>query len=180
MVWSVGLRLLVLGVTAFEARDQLGGIWAEIYGALRGKPPSAPVGAPHRFEQNTADDRILLSGGGRSYEVREIDLGGEPTALSPEILLPPGSRTWRPSPRVAPPIHAKVNAVDPKEKLVVLSAGKDQKVENGYEFLVYRGGQFVGKVQVIKVYPDLSGARILFAKDGMEIEQGDSATTSLN
>src|SRR5437867_820201 len=89
-VGSVGLGLLVLAVTAFEARDQLGGIWAEIYAALRGKPPSVPVGAARRLEQNTADDRILLAGGGRSYGVGEIDLGGEPTALSAEILIPPG------------------------------------------------------------------------------------------
>jgi chromosome segregation ATPase len=80
----------------------------------------------------------------------------------------------------APPIDALVNAVDAKEKLVVLSAGKDQKVESGYEFTVYRGDEFIGKVQVIKVYPDLAGARILYTKEGTEIQPGDNASTKLN
>src|SRR5438093_6147569 len=82
--------------------------------------------------------------------------------------------------KLAPPIDALVNAVDAKEKLVVLSAGKDQKVESGYEFTVYRGDEFIGKVQVIKVYPDLAGARVLFTKDGAETQQGDMASTTLN
>ena len=42
------------------------------------------------------------------------------------------------------PIDGMVKAVDAKEKLVVLSVGKDQKVELGYEFTVYRGGEFIG------------------------------------
>ena len=81
---------------------------------------------------------------------------------------------------VPPPIDAKVVDVDTKEKLVVLSVGRDQKVEKGFRFTVYRGGSFVGKVEVFAVYPDLSGARILFTKEGASVEQGDNASTSLN
>jgi hypothetical protein len=33
----------------------------------------------------TADDRILLAGGGRDY----AELGGEPTIPSAEVFLPP-------------------------------------------------------------------------------------------
>lgn len=85
-----------------------------------------------------------------------------------------------PTGKPAPAIDALVNAVDSKEKLVVISAGKDQKVESGFEFTVYRGDEFIGKVQVIKVYPDLAGARILFTKEGAEIQRGDKASTKLN
>ena len=81
---------------------------------------------------------------------------------------------------VAPPIDAKVVDVDTKEKLVVLSVGRDQKVEKGFRFTVYRGESFVGQVEVFAVYPDLSGARILFTKEGASVEQGDNASTSLN
>jgi len=77
------------------------------------------------------------------------------------------------------PIDAVISAVESKEKLVVLSAGKDQKVQLGYEFTVYRGGEFVGKVKVIKVFPDVCGAEILFTKDGEDIQRGDKATTQL-
>ncbi|MBI4604827.1 MAG: hypothetical protein HY721_22930 [Planctomycetes bacterium] len=80
---------------------------------------------------------------------------------------------------IAPLIHAVVKSVDSKEGLVLLSAGKDQKVEIGHEFTVYRGGEFVGKVKVHKVFPDLSGAQILFTKDGAEIQRGDKASTNI-
>ena len=76
-----------------------------------------------------------------------------------------------------PPIDALVNAVDNEEKLVVLSKGKDDEVKAGFEFTVYRGEKFIGKVQVIKVYPNLSGAKILFTKDDAEIQRGDEAST---
>jgi hypothetical protein len=81
------------------------------------------------------------------------------------------------SPKIAPPIDALVSAVDNTEKLVVLSVGKDQRVEPGFQFTVARGNSFIGKVEVIKVYPDLSGARIMFTKEGEEVRQGDKAFT---
>jgi hypothetical protein len=79
----------------------------------------------------------------------------------------------------APTIDALVKAVDGKEKLILISAGRDQKVELGHEFTVYRGNQFIGKVKVIKVFPDLAGAQVLFTKDGEEIQQGDRASTNI-
>ncbi len=81
---------------------------------------------------------------------------------------------------VPPPIDAKVVDVDTKEKLVVLSVGRDQKVEKGFRFTVYRGASFIGKVEVFAVYPNLSGARILFTKEGASIARDDNASTSLN
>ena len=78
-----------------------------------------------------------------------------------------------------PVIDAMVNAVDTEEKLVVLSVGRDDKVEPGYDFTVYRGDQYIGKVQVIKVYPNLSGARITVLKEGAQIQRGDKASTRL-
>ena len=80
----------------------------------------------------------------------------------------------------ARPIDAMINAVDNDEKLVVISAGKEQRVEPGYEFTVYRGDQFIGKVKVIKVYPELAGARILWTREGREIQRGDKASTFIS
>ncbi len=81
---------------------------------------------------------------------------------------------------VAPPIDGVVKAVDEEEKLVVLSVGKDDKVEIGFDFTVYRGDQYIGKVKVIKVYPNLSGARIDVLKEGATIQPGDKASTRLD
>jgi hypothetical protein len=80
----------------------------------------------------------------------------------------------------APLIAAQVSAVDNEQQLAVISAGRDQQVEIGYEFTVARGESFVAKLQVISVYPDLSGARILFSKDGEQVQAGDRVMTSLD
>jgi hypothetical protein len=79
-----------------------------------------------------------------------------------------------------PPIDAQVEDVDAAQGLVVLSAGRDQKVKTGYEFTVYRGAKFVGKVRVTRVFDDLSGAEIVFTAEGASIERGDRASTALN
>ncbi len=79
-----------------------------------------------------------------------------------------------------PPIDAVIQAVGkPEEKIVVLSVGRNDKVEIGHEFTVYRGDRFVGKVKVIKVYDELCGARILYTQEGEAIQQGDKAATQL-
>lgn len=82
---------------------------------------------------------------------------------------------------IAPPINAVIQAVKPQDKLVVLSVGRDQKVQEGFKFTVYRNDKFIGKVQVIKVYEDLCGARVLFtANENKEkIQVGDKAATQL-
>ena len=72
-------------------------------------------------------------------------------------------------------IEAVVKAVDSGERLVVLSAGKDQGVVNGDEFVVFRGGALVCTVKVIKVFPDLCGAEMLDTTSGRETQAGDKA-----
>ena len=79
----------------------------------------------------------------------------------------------------APPIDAIVEAVKGDDKLVVLSVGRDQKVQEGFEFTIYRGDRFVGKVKVTKVYENLAGARILFTNEGESIQIGDKAATQI-
>jgi len=80
---------------------------------------------------------------------------------------------------IVAPIDAVIQAVRNEDKLVVLSVGKDQKVQEGFQFTVYRGDKFVGKVQVIKVYDDLAGARVLYTQEGEAIQIGDQAATNL-
>jgi len=78
---------------------------------------------------------------------------------------------------VAPRIDAVVKAVE--DKLVVLSVGQDQKVQEGFEFTVYRGEKFIGKVKVTHVYPDLCGAMVIFTKENVAIHAGDRASTNI-
>ncbi len=77
------------------------------------------------------------------------------------------------------PIHAKVLAVQPNVNVVLISVGKGDKVKEGYRFTVYRGGTYIGKVQVESVYPSYASARILtdLVSENQQIQEGDSAST---
>ncbi len=77
----------------------------------------------------------------------------------------------------APPIDGMVVGVE--EGVVVLSVGKDDNVEIGYEFTIYDGNRFIGKVQVTKVLDDMSGCTILFQEDS-GIREGHKASTRLS
>ena len=79
-----------------------------------------------------------------------------------------------------PAIDAQVLAVDPETNLVMLSVGKDDDVEKGFVFSVYRNDKFIGKVRVVRVLQDMSAAVILQEFHGKEdIQEGDHASTRL-
>lgn len=77
----------------------------------------------------------------------------------------------------APPIDGMVVGVE--DGVVVLSVGKDDGVEVGYEFTIYDGNTFIGKVQVTKVLEDMAGCTILFEESGRKISDGNKASTRL-
>jgi hypothetical protein len=81
-----------------------------------------------------------------------------------------------------PPIRGKVAGVktDIQPALVVINVGVDDKVEKGYQFTVYRGSTFIGKVVVERIAADGCGARVLFTAPGQTIQAGDDAATRLD
>lgn len=81
----------------------------------------------------------------------------------------------------AEPVDGQVVAVssDPQVPLVMISVGRDRKVETGYQFTVYRGSQYIGRVTVETVYPDMSAARIIKEMTPRAIQRGDSVTTRI-
>lgn len=81
-----------------------------------------------------------------------------------------------------PPINGKVGGVksDVSPALVLVTVGKDDKVEKGFQFTVYRGAEFIGKVVVEKVNADSAGCRVLFTAPGKVIKPGDDVATRLD
>ncbi|GIW72163.1 MAG: hypothetical protein KatS3mg102_1705 [Planctomycetota bacterium] len=81
-----------------------------------------------------------------------------------------------------PAINGVVAGVDTSTEpaSVLLSVGKDQGVERGYQFTIYRRDTFIGKVVVTKPMRDSSGARVLFTAPGQQIRAGDTAATRLD
>jgi hypothetical protein len=78
------------------------------------------------------------------------------------------------------PVDTKVLLVDPTVGRVVLAAGEDHRVTRGMYFTIYRGKKYIGKVMVVSVWPDQSGARILPSYgSGEDIIEGDLASSKL-
>jgi len=78
-----------------------------------------------------------------------------------------------------PPIDAKVEEVNAELGIVVLSVGSEDKVEHGFTFYVYRDSNYIGQVEVDKIYASKSSARINGAMSKDKIQPGDGATTRL-
>ena len=77
------------------------------------------------------------------------------------------------------PINAKVLTVRADVNVVLLSVGRNDMVKEGYQFTVYNGGTYKGKVMVESVYPNMCSARILkeLMADTQTIQEGDNAST---
>jgi len=76
-----------------------------------------------------------------------------------------------------PLVEAVVLAVKPDVGLVMLSAGSQHNVKTGYQFTVSRGNQFVAKVQVDRVYPDMCSAKVVPGMLKQDIQIHDEART---
>jgi hypothetical protein len=79
-------------------------------------------------------------------------------------------------------IEAKVIASLPDQNLVMLSVGKEENVKVGYKFTVFRQNEYLGKVEIIEVHPNMSAGRVieeLKNSKGLKIERGDDAKIGL-
>ncbi len=76
-------------------------------------------------------------------------------------------------------IAVRAIAEDPGRPLVLLNVGKNDRVEKGHQFSIVRDGEFVGKVIVEKVMPDMAGCRVQFFKDGFEPQVPDEPTAAI-
>ena len=78
---------------------------------------------------------------------------------------------------IAPPLKAKVSAVNNELNIVVLSIGRDDKVKAGYEFTVYRGAEYVGRIVIDKVDKDFCSGYSRKELEKNPIAVGDDART---
>lgn len=76
-----------------------------------------------------------------------------------------------------PKIDGRVVGVSSKMNLVVISVGEEDGVRIGFEFTVFRGSSYVGKLVVEKLYPRQAACRIVLEKTKDQVQPGDSVTT---
>lgn len=127
-------------------------------GKLRGDLEIARAKVLSQEEELKNSERIFARLKARGIKVEEVLTG----AGGPDI-----------------PINAKVLAVRDDVNVVLLSVGKEDRVREGFQFTVYNGGTYKGKVQVESVYPNMCSARILgdLTAESQVILEGDSAST---
>jgi cell shape-determining protein MreC len=82
--------------------------------------------------------------------------------------------------QLPPDLNAKVLAVDPKWRFVVLDAGEEQGVFEHGELLVSRGGKLVGKVRISRVEKNRCVANIMDGWNLAELLEGDQAIPAPN
>jgi septal ring factor EnvC (AmiA/AmiB activator) len=74
------------------------------------------------------------------------------------------------------------HGTDGKPDFVLLSIGKEEGVEEGQEFIVYRGKDYLCRVRVEKVMNDAAPARVIpntINTNGLQVQKGDLATNRL-
>jgi septal ring factor EnvC (AmiA/AmiB activator) len=74
-------------------------------------------------------------------------------------------------------IYGKVQQVDPKVGLIVISVGQDDGVKTGMEFTVYRDKGYVGRIVVTEVDKELSIARVDKSVSD-EVKVGDNVSAA--
>lgn len=79
-------------------------------------------------------------------------------------------------------VAAVREGTDGKQDIVMLTIGKDEKVEEGIEFIVYRGAEYVVKVRADRVQNDMVTCRVIqdsWNTKGLKIQQNDLASNRL-
>ena len=74
-------------------------------------------------------------------------------------------------------MKAKVTSVSGQYNIVMLSVGRDDGVTPGYEFTIYRGDTYVGKVVIDRVEKDYCSGQSKKELEKSPIQAGDDATT---
>lgn len=162
---SLGLAVLLLATGC--ASDQSPSEGADPGELARLRAENARLGAAvARLDRDLADLRALVA-------------MNESPAPPPRELDAPISRQLEGPP--VPPIDAVVLEVGRTREPagVRLSVGWADGVEKGYQFSVYRGSTFVGKVVVERVRAGSCDARVLFTREGESVQRGDAAATRL-
>jgi SMC interacting uncharacterized protein involved in chromosome segregation len=76
-----------------------------------------------------------------------------------------------------PALAAKVSGVNAEHNIVILSIGRDDNVKPGYEFTIYRGNKYIGKVIVDDVQKDHCSGYSKKELQAGDIAVGDDART---
>jgi len=76
-------------------------------------------------------------------------------------------------------LNAVVQAVDNANDIYILSVGSADEVEEGWEFTIYRDGEYIATVVIDKVFKNHASARTKSGLKRKDAQAGDGASTIL-
>ncbi len=101
------------------------------------------------------------------------------TGIAPSAPFEPSLTGVAPRQAMSTPrINGRVVAVDGDH--VTISVGSTDNVGKGMVFVVYRGGQYVGDVEISDVEPNLSAGRLVSSSRGVSSRKGDSVVDAFH
>jgi len=116
--------------------------------------------------QKLTDDLAMVNDMLQRYKERDPE--GYALLLRPDTVVRPKKV-----------IRGKVTGVDKPLGLVILNIGQRHEVLKGYSFIVFRGDEYIGKIIVDEVFPDMSATHYVREAMKKDVEVGDDVTTRL-
>jgi len=78
-----------------------------------------------------------------------------------------------------PDITGKVLYTEPGSDLVIVNVGTADQVRKNFEFTIYRGNQYIGKLRITNVEKDQAAGKVINMEKSQTIERGDSVGTQV-
>lgn len=111
-------------------------------------------------------------------KVKELEIALKDRETKLEILKSGGGKAAE-GEMVQSPVDALVIRVDRNANLVVLNKGRDQGVEVGYIFTIYRGDTYLGDVKIENVAATVAAGSPVAGTTIGTIREGDNASTRI-
>lgn len=118
-------------------------------------------------EQIAALQKQIMEGGEKIKTYENMIAMLKANGVDPESLLGP------------PPINGTVVRSDAALSFCIISVGKDDGVQVGFPFKIFRGPNFIGEGTVNEVFQDLASLRIRRLAPGAQVQANDQVTTQL-
>jgi len=111
--------------------------------------------------------------------VKELEVAIKDAKQKIEILTTKGGQYEESTQIVQAPVDAKVIKVDRGANLVVINRGRDQGVEVGYIFTVYRGDTYLGDLRIESVAANVAAGAPVAGTSVGTMREGDNASTRI-
>lgn len=164
-------------VAALDAAQQnLAKLTTEV-GTLRDQVRDAQAARDQHFKQvvDLTDQVHQYQNELERLDERRVQLAGE-IAAQRKVLVAHDLTKDTPVDGIPPALHGKVLAVN-RDNMIEISLGSDDGLRTGHTLEVYRGGKYLGRVEVLQMTTDRAVAKILLGFRKAAIQKGDDVAT---